>query len=493
MLSWPIFITSLYTLSKVRNSFLVNIVLLVFINVLVKPAYIFAVEIPVQNLVGNDAYGLYFAILNLAYIFQLVSDLGLQNFTYTELPTNRGLVSKYVSNISVARLGLGLLFFAIVTLVGFMLGYVQRDPWLFGMITVNVLLISSLQYIRSNISGLGLYFFDSLLSSADKFLMLVLIIFFFYMGDKTAFSIHTFVEIQMASLFVVILVGVLILGRRMRFTRVSWDAIRRYVRQAIPHGILIGLMFLYTRVDALMIESMLTDGDREAGLYASAYRLYDAANMLTFLFVTLLLPMFSEAKSDRNRANMLYYSSMNMIIGLAIIVSVPLIFYRSSVMHALYVDVTEGSELSLAILLAAFIWKSVLFVSSALLTSAKRFLALGLVFSISILINVGVNYVCIPKLGIIGASWATLASQVFVAICCVALIHRYDLVIGRLRGYLTAMAILPIAAFIGYFMTQFSRFDMIPGLLLQFALLGLLYLSLNYRLVAQLSRNAQRQ
>jgi O-antigen/teichoic acid export membrane protein len=48
-----------------------------------------------------------------------------------------------------------------------------------------------------------------------------------------------------------------------------------------------------------MLERMLDNGARQAGIYAQSFRLMDAANMIAYLFAGLLLPMFSHMIKER--------------------------------------------------------------------------------------------------------------------------------------------------------------------------------------------------
>ena len=58
-----------------------NLSLLFFINFAVKPIWVFAIDRKFQLALGKEAYGQYFEFLYLIYIFALVLDLGLHNFT----------------------------------------------------------------------------------------------------------------------------------------------------------------------------------------------------------------------------------------------------------------------------------------------------------------------------------------------------------------------------------------------------------------------------
>ena len=52
-----------------KREFASNIALLILINLLIKPAYIFGVDRSVQNLVGAEDFGIYFGLYNFAFLF----------------------------------------------------------------------------------------------------------------------------------------------------------------------------------------------------------------------------------------------------------------------------------------------------------------------------------------------------------------------------------------------------------------------------------------
>ncbi|MFT5621837.1 MAG: hypothetical protein ACI9QR_002178, partial [Flavobacteriaceae bacterium] len=45
-----------------------NIFLLIFVNLLVKPLWIFGIDLHVQNTVGAENYGFYFVIFNFSFL-----------------------------------------------------------------------------------------------------------------------------------------------------------------------------------------------------------------------------------------------------------------------------------------------------------------------------------------------------------------------------------------------------------------------------------------
>ena len=55
-----------------KRKFVTNLILLLFLNLLVKPFWILGIDRTVQNLVGDESYGLYFALFNFSLILKLI-------------------------------------------------------------------------------------------------------------------------------------------------------------------------------------------------------------------------------------------------------------------------------------------------------------------------------------------------------------------------------------------------------------------------------------
>ena len=83
----------------VRKKFTLNLILLLVLNVLVKPVWILGIDRSVQNIVGNANYGLYYALFNLSLILNIILDLGLTNFNDREISRHPNMLTRYMQNI----------------------------------------------------------------------------------------------------------------------------------------------------------------------------------------------------------------------------------------------------------------------------------------------------------------------------------------------------------------------------------------------------------
>ena len=61
-----------------QRKFLTNITLLLFLNFLVKPFWIFGIDRTIQNIVGAGEYGWYSSLLNFTFLFNILLDFWIK-------------------------------------------------------------------------------------------------------------------------------------------------------------------------------------------------------------------------------------------------------------------------------------------------------------------------------------------------------------------------------------------------------------------------------
>ncbi|MEQ8705563.1 MAG: polysaccharide biosynthesis C-terminal domain-containing protein [Phaeodactylibacter sp.] len=400
-----------------KREFLLNIIFLLAANLLIKPFYLFGIDRTVQNTVPESEYGLYFALFNFTFLFQIVNDFGIQNYNNRHIAQHGQLLIKYFPNFIILKGLLSLIYLALVLSVGWWAGYTLPHFSLLLFIAFNQILFSLVLYLRSNVSGLGHYRLDSLLSVTDRLLLIVICSFLLW-GDlmPAPFRIEWFVWAQTASLSITALLSLGIVSRklpRFRF-RVHTAFLWYLLRESAPYALSIFLMSAYYRLDGIMIEQLLPDGPREAGLYASAYRLYEAANMVGFLFAGLLLPIFSRMLAGKEAIAPLACFSFKLITLSGIILLVGVGFYSTEIMQLLYTSGSAYSGKILLFLCGSYLAVAGTYVFGTLLVASNNTRQLNYVFGIGLAINLSLNLLLIPTLKAQGAAMATLATQVFI-------------------------------------------------------------------------------
>ncbi len=86
-----------------KRTFFTNLLLLLFLNLLIKPFWFFGIEVGVQNAVGESTYGVYFIVLNLTFVLNIFLDLGITNFNNKNIAQHQFLLQKHLGNIIAIR------------------------------------------------------------------------------------------------------------------------------------------------------------------------------------------------------------------------------------------------------------------------------------------------------------------------------------------------------------------------------------------------------
>lgn len=410
-----------------KREFLLNIVFLLLVNLLIKPFYLFGIDRTVQNVLPLADYGIYFALFNFTFLFQIVTDFGIQNFNNRHLSQQPERLDEYLPNMLVLKGLLATVYFLLVLGVGWWLGYLRSHPWLLLTVAGNQVLASLLLYLRTNVSGLGLYRLDSLLSATDKLLLIFICGAMLWLPSlKQNFNILWFARAHTAALGVTAVVAFIIAFLRVEQWRLRWQPhfLWSLLRQSWPYALAVFLMAIYSRVDGVMIEQLLPNGAVEASLYASAYRLFEACNMIGFLFAGLLLPIFSRMlKVGEDISDLASFSFQMLGVGALTIICccAP---HRTAIMEALY---TSGSAYSgrllLYLLLSFFAVGSTYIVGTALVAN-DSLRQLNRVFTAGLLLNVLLNLWLIPQYKAEGAAIATCATQFGVLLAEIGLCRR---------------------------------------------------------------------
>ncbi|MCB0396858.1 MAG: oligosaccharide flippase family protein [Flavobacteriales bacterium] len=401
-----------------QKKFFSNLLLLLFLNLLIKPFWVLGIDRAVQNAVGHEIYGEYFALFNFSFLFNILLDLGITNYNNRNIAQNSNVLTKFFARIFILKLSLGLIFLTVTIILGFIIDYTADQVKLLVFLVFNQFLISLTMYLRSNIAGLHLFKHDSFISILDRTLMILFCGLLLWGPDiGVTLNIHMFVYIQTLAYGLTALAALWVVVTKTENLLFKWDwpFIVVVVRQSFPFAILVLLMSFYNRVDTVMLERMLDNGAEESGIYAAGFRLLDAANMIAMLFAVILLPMFSRMLRQKEDVRELILLSVRLLIVPAIVLSVTCYFYSVPLMDLLYDSKVNESARVFGILMFCFVAISTTYIFGTLLTANGNLKQLNGMATLGIIINVGLNLWWIPAYQAQGSAMASLATQFFTA------------------------------------------------------------------------------
>jgi O-antigen/teichoic acid export membrane protein len=403
-----------------RRKFVTNLFLLISLNLLIKPFWVLGIDRTVQNVVGAESYGLYFALFNFSMILNILLDIGITNFNNRNISQHRFLVNKHVSNIIGLKLVLAVAYALVCLITGALIGYNKVQFHLLLLLILNQFLISFTLYLRSNISALQFFRTDSLLSILDRTLMIIIcsvLLFTNIAGGK--FRIEWFIYAQTAAYLVTAFISLIIVlaktGRiKIRFNR---QFCLVFLKQSYPYALLILLMAFYNRIDSVMLERILPDpiGKQQAGIYAQAFRLLDAVSMFGALVAGLLLPMFSSMIKRKEALGPMIQLAFVLLFVPAVVIAVSTLFYSREIMELLYHSHINDSGNMLSLLMMGFLGIAVTYVFGTLLTANGSLKQLNMMAFGGMVLNISLNLILIPALYGKGSAIASMVTQLVTA------------------------------------------------------------------------------
>ncbi len=410
-----------------QRSFLSSLFLIILLNLLVKPFFILGIDAEVQNRVGEAVYGNYFALLNFSFLLNILLDLGTTNYNTRNIAQHPQLITKHFSKILWLRLSLFMLYAAFTLITGLFVGYSGDEFYLLFILMINQFLVAVIQFCRSNFGGLHLFRSDAIVSVMDRLLLIIFCSVLLWTNVfGTEFEIIWFVYAQTLAYCLTAVLALIMLRSKSGKIKLNFkkDFSIVLLKNSFPYALLILLMMMYNRMDSVMLERLLPDGDVQAGIYAQGFRYLDAVNMFALLFAGMLLPVFARLLKVHGNVTTHLELAVRLLVGMSLIVSLCAFFFQRELLELRYENVSELSAKSFGYLILSFIPVSFTYIYGTLLTANGNLRQLNRMAFFGLTLNLILNFILIPLYKAEGAAIATLITQWLTALIQVIMVYK---------------------------------------------------------------------
>lgn len=410
-----------------KNSarFYSSLMLMILLNVVIKPAWVFGIDRQVQNQVGPTEYGIYFSLFNLSVVFIFLLDWGLTTFFNRQLAITDSSSATPLHSFLQLKL-LFSLFYAIIVCSAAWITGVHRWDIVAYVILIQVF-YSLFMFFRATLTARQFFLTDAWLSVIDKSLMLLIGgALLYYPALHGLMTIERFAWLQAACLGIAMLVALICLWQKKLLHYLHFSSLpgKKIFKQAFPFALVILLMSVHARLDAFLLERMNTDGAYETGIYAAAYRLLDASNMVGMLTASFLLPYIVRRWSGNQDINEVILTGRHFLLMLAIGMSCIMIFMGDWVQQVLYHHQDEKAVTTLQWCMPALIGYSLTQIYGTVLTATGHVRAFCVIVGLAAMTNIILNLLLIPSLGAKGCCIAALFSQLSGGIAIMMYAHQ---------------------------------------------------------------------
>lgn len=369
----------------------------------------------VARYLGPERLGIYNFAQSYVILFLVCSTLGLDTIVVQDLlkkkeQTNEIMGTAFLLKLVSSTLTIGVLYFSAKLL--------KFDP-----LAIQGIVIFGSTYLFHSFNVID-FFFQS--HVASRYIVISNLVGLVISSGLKLYGIHTEKELTFFYWTYLLDVVIYILffnifyrtqGNSIFNWRFSMDQAKSLLKQSFPLILSGAAVTLYIKIDQVMIKQLL--GYNEVGIYSAASKLTEVWHVLPMVLVGSFFPSIVNTYEEGNGS---YKDRLRLLYGGLLLFAIALAL-GTTIAADLVVDILYGDQYTrTANVLRVHIWSS-LFVFLGVANS-KWFIIKGLqkltfYFTLtSAILNVGLNYLLIPTLGIEGAAWATLVSSSFSSYFC---------------------------------------------------------------------------
>jgi O-antigen/teichoic acid export membrane protein len=404
-----------------KRAFLGNLIFLQALNWLIKPIWIFFIEVAVQNNLGDALYGKYYGIFGLALLFNILLDFGLNNFTASKVASTPGNV------VPSGLLGLRMWLALSYVLITAIFGLVQNmDIRFLGLVILNQVLAGFTLYFRAILQGRHLFKTDSIVSVADRLVAVALLSWLIAGSGLSGEEGLCYFLLAQTAGYAVSLFFSWFYSRKQGYsdTKIPQTEGFSLLSSMRWFAILSLCMAVFTRLDTQMLRYLAPGGEAEVGQYARSFRFLDAALIFSSLISSQLLPLFSRMISRNEPTDGLLWLNVRIVLYVALPLLFTGLFFAKPLLDMFYagdgkVVITASDVTVFGILMSCFLPMALVHIFGTWLTAAGELKKLGLLALVCVFVNAGLNLWLIPLRGAAGASMAGLITQVLFVIVCI--------------------------------------------------------------------------
>jgi O-antigen/teichoic acid export membrane protein len=374
------------------------------------------------RVLGPAAAGSYATAITTAAIFEIISNYGLDLLLMREVSQDKSKSAHYLLNTSILRLMAAAVASLPIILLILGTGFVS-NPMSGPEIAAVGLIMAGMLF--SGISkGVDRLFYVYEKAEIPAAMTTVTTILKVALGVGALLLGFGFVGLAAVSILtnVVTLVALSVLASRSFQLRgpwrIDWGLQRQMTRQGYPLMLIHLLQTAFISVDVFLLRFMLDNGEEVVGWYNSAYKWFNALQIVPSFFTLALFPIISrEIKRALASARRMYVLSLKLMFLLAL----PIAAVTSFLAYPL-VELLAGDEFLPhgAIALQIVIWS----IPIGWLNSVTNYVLIGLglerkqprAFAIAVCFNILANLFFIRQFSYVAASVTTVLSELVLLI-----------------------------------------------------------------------------
>lgn len=385
----------------------------------------FVLLIFLPRYLGSEAYGRLYLAISISIILEVLIDFGGKHLIPKEVSRDKAKTAGLLVNFITLRALIWAVAMVGLFIFTWVAGYPRVTQWLILILGISKLWQGAKRTLRSCFQGHEQMEYPSIGSIVERVFISAFAVTALLMG----FGAITVAIIMATGVFLHFLVLVKFSGKIVGALKgIDWKMIRKVTQISVPYFMWSLFSVIYYRIDTVMLSLMTSDS--VVGWYGAAYRFFDVVMVFPSIFTTVIFPIFSRLWIDKeNEMFKTFQKSLKFMVLLALPIAILICFYSNNIVSLFFglseyspsVFVLQVFSIGIPLVYIDFILGNTILATD----KQKRWAIIGFV---AIIINVVLNYICIPyaeaiwQNGGIGAAITTLLTELFIMVSALGLL-----------------------------------------------------------------------
>lgn len=427
--------------------------------------FLFLTLLAAARFYGVVNYGILSFGLSCSALFGFIFGYGFMQLSIREIAKDKSLAAKYAGNITIMKCALKILSFVLLIIFLNLFDYPFEVRIVVYILSFAAFFRSFSFTFRYLYRAFEMFQLETLTLGLERAFILLAGLLVIYLKLSIVYFALAFLAVRiLGAIFTFITTNKNITKMSLNF---DYSFSRNIMIVAFPFAITTFLFSIYSSIDTVMIS--LIKNQAQVGLYNAAYRIFEGLIFLPAIIADAFYPRFSiQNKVSKKAVIDLYKRASKYICVISLPITASAIVLGHKVISFIYGVEYLDSVLIMKILFVAFFFLSVARLYNTMLNSIDRQKESAYLFAGTVVINIIVNVLLIPKYGATGAAFATVFSEsvYFVSSHCLLLRYGY-------RNSLFRISIRPVAATL--IMTGFFLLTVEINLIFQLVCGGIIY------------------
>lgn len=433
----------------------------------------FILLIFVARYFGPAEYGVYSFAISFTALFAVFADIGISQFMIRDIARNHELSSEYLTNVSVIKIILSVITFGLIALTINLMHYpadVVYIVYLFGIYTI---LTSFSLMLMSLFQAFEKMEYMAAVTTIEKLILISLGLYVLFLGYGLTTLAYVYIFSGIMSVIVSFLIIITKISKPLPKINITiWKTI---TINSIPFGLntLFGILFF--QIDTVFLSVL--QNDVAVGLYNAAYNpLLALGTVLSTMVVSAIYPVMSRYFiSSRDSLKHLTVTNSKYMAIIGFPIAVGAFILADQFIELFYADQFTGSVIAFQILALFIPIRLISSITGTLLTSINKQGIRTISVCISSIFNIILNLALIPSFSYVGASIATVLSEIFLYYVFIYFINKYYQKINLKNHYIKPIIASVVMGVIIYYFRGINLFLLIIiGTLIYFTILILL-------------------